>query len=155
METIVLIVHVMVAAAVIGLVLIQQGKGAEAGASFGGGASQTVFGSQGTSSFLSKTTSVLALVFFLTSLGLALYARQRADVMSTDGIPSVITEPVAPVVKDKGNSDVPEAVQDYVKPQADDVPVDKISAKSGDEKKVVEKQEPVLKSQPVKGTGEK
>ncbi len=92
METIVLIVHVLAAAAVIGLILIQQGKGAEAGASFGAGASQTVFGSQGSANFLSRTTAVLATVFFLTSFGLAMMARQHADAISGAGIPSVVVE---------------------------------------------------------------
>jgi protein translocase SecG subunit len=60
MEALVLVVHVLAAVAIIGLVLIQQGKGADAGASFGGGASQTVFGSQGGGSFFGKLTAVFA-----------------------------------------------------------------------------------------------
>ena len=78
METIILIVHVLLALAIIGLVLLQQGKGADAGASFGGGASQTVFGSQGSGNFLTRTTAVLATGFFLTSLGLAIVAKNKA-----------------------------------------------------------------------------
>ena len=74
MEALVLVVHVLAAVAIIGLVLIQQGKGADAGASFGGGASQTVFGSQGGGSFFGKLTAVFALVFFITSFGLAFFA---------------------------------------------------------------------------------
>ncbi|MCL6415432.1 preprotein translocase subunit SecG [Aestuariirhabdus sp. Z084] len=100
METVILIVHVLVALAVIGLVLLQQGKGADAGASFGGGASQTVFGSQGTGSFLGRVTAVLATLFFATSLGLAVYAKNRAETISVnDGIPSIPVEQVeAPVL---------------------------------------------------------
>ena len=123
METIVLIVHVLVAAAVIGLILIQQGKGAETGASFGAGASQTVFGSQGSASFLSRTTAVLATVFFLTSFGLAMLARQQADAISGAGIPAVVVE----------------------EPVTGDAP---ISADSS-EKSGVESDAPVLESKPV------
>lgn len=83
METIVLIVHVLAAIAIIGLVLLQQGKGADAGASFGGsGASQTVFGSQGSSSFFGKMTAFFALVFFLTSFALAYVASNKAKEVS-------------------------------------------------------------------------
>lgn len=71
MYQLILIIHVLVAAAVIGLVLIQHGKGADIGAAFGSGASNTVFGSQGTGSFLFKLTGGLALVFFVTSLSLS------------------------------------------------------------------------------------
>ena len=68
MYQLLLIIHVLIALTVIGLVLIQHGKGADIGASFGSGASSTVFGSQGTGSFLFKLTGVLALTFFATSL---------------------------------------------------------------------------------------
>jgi len=64
METIVVIVHVIVAIAIVGLVLLQQGKGADAGASFGAGASQTVFGSSGSGNFLVRATTVAATLFF-------------------------------------------------------------------------------------------
>lgn len=79
MESFVLVVHVLVAVAMIGLILLQQGKGAEAGASFGAGASQTVFGSAGSVGFLTKLTAILAAVFFVTSMGLAIYARKAVD----------------------------------------------------------------------------
>ena len=80
LETAVVVVHILVSLAVVALVLLQQGKGAEAGASFGGGASQTVFGSQGSGNFLTKSTSTLAVVFFVTSITLALIAKERAEV---------------------------------------------------------------------------
>jgi len=82
----VLIVHVLVSLGLIGLVMIQQGKGAEAGASFGGGASQTVFGSQGTGSFLTKVTKYLAIIFFTTSLSLAVIAKQKSEVTTDEGL---------------------------------------------------------------------
>ena len=96
METILLIVHVLVAVSVVALIMLQQGKGAEAGASFGAGASQTVFGSQGSTSFLSRATAVLATVFFLTSVGLGIFAVQKAGSVSNVGIPEIETVPVIP-----------------------------------------------------------
>lgn len=81
-ETGVIVVHILASLALVVLVLLQQGKGAEAGASFGGGASQTVFGSQGSGNFLTKSTKWLAIVFFATSLSLAYIAKQQAE-MST------------------------------------------------------------------------
>ena len=71
MESIIVTVHIVLAVIIIGLILIQQGKGAEAGASFGGGASQTVFGSQGSTSFLTRSTAVLVTAFFVTKIGRA------------------------------------------------------------------------------------
>lgn len=78
LHTILLVVHVLVAFGLIGLVLIQQGKGADAGAAFGSGASGTMFGSRGAASFLTRTTGILATVFFITSLSLAYLATQKA-----------------------------------------------------------------------------
>jgi len=70
MYEILLVVYLLVALAIIGLVLIQQGKGADMGASFGSGASNTVFGSSGSGNFLTRTTAILAVVFFVISLAL-------------------------------------------------------------------------------------
>jgi len=84
LETTVIVVHILVSLGLIGLVMIQQGKGAEAGASFGGGASQTVFGSQGSGSFLTRVTAYLAVIFFVTSISLAVIAKQKAEVASTE-----------------------------------------------------------------------
>lgn len=88
METVILIVHVLLAAAIIGLILLQQGKGAEAGASFGAGASQTVFGSTGSGNFLSRMTAVVAAGIFATSFVLAIYAKNKAESVGDAGIPS-------------------------------------------------------------------
>lgn len=114
METLVLIVHVLLAAAIIALVLLQQGKGAEAGASFGGGASQTVFGSQGSSSFLGRMTALFAAALFVTSFALAVYAKQKAETVNDAGIPAaeVIESaaqpaPEAPVAAGQSETDVP------------------------------------------------
>lgn len=87
-ETVVVVVHVLVSLGLIGLIMIQQGKGAEAGASFGGGASQTVFGSQGSGNFLTKTTKYLAIIFFSTSISLAVIAKQRSEVAAQAILPT-------------------------------------------------------------------
>lgn len=80
MDIVLHVVHVLAAIALIGLIMIQQGRGADAGASFGGGASsQSMFGASGSGNFLSRLTAILAAVFMITSLGLAWYARQAVD----------------------------------------------------------------------------
>ena len=78
METLVWILHIIVAGALIGLVLMQHGKGADMGAAFGGGSSGSLFGSSGSANFLSRTTAILASVFFLTSMGLGYFALQNS-----------------------------------------------------------------------------
>jgi len=80
LHTAAIVFHVLFAAGIVGLVLLQRGKGADAGAGFGSGASGTVFGARGSASFLSRTTAVLAALFFVTSLTLAyLGSRQGGD----------------------------------------------------------------------------
>ena len=74
MQTLILSIHIFLAIALIVLILVQHGKGADAGAAFGSGASSTVFGAQGSASFLTKRTTFIALSFFLTSLALAYFA---------------------------------------------------------------------------------
>ncbi|MCE8017483.1 preprotein translocase subunit SecG [Halomonas sp. MCCC 1A17488] len=86
MQVAILMIHVAIAIALVVLILLQQGKGAEAGAAFGGGASQTVFGSRGSGGFLSRTTAVLAAAFFATSLTLAYFASQAGQAPEA-GIP--------------------------------------------------------------------
>ncbi len=86
METLILVFHVLAALCVIGLVLLQHGKGADMGAAFGSGSAGSLFGASGSANFLSRTTAVLAAVFFLTSLGLTYLSSHRgtgAGVMST------------------------------------------------------------------------
>ena len=101
-ETLVVVLHVLIAVALVTLVLLQQGKGANAGAAFGGGASQTVFGSEGSSSFLTRATTLLAIVFFVTSFSLAVFAKQRAEVAGEAGI-SVVQE--SPAESDAGQAE--------------------------------------------------
>ncbi len=89
MESIIVIVHVIVAIAIVGLVLLQQGKGADAGAAFGSGSSNTVFGSAGSGNFLTRSTSIAATIFFITSLSLAIFARQNTGLGAVEGMPIV------------------------------------------------------------------
>lgn len=86
MQVAILMIHVVIAVALVVLILLQQGKGAEAGAAFGGGASQTVFGSRGSGNFLSRTTAILAAGFFVTSMALAYFATQAVQAPEA-GIP--------------------------------------------------------------------
>jgi len=79
MQSIVLIGHTLVAVLIIVLVLLQRGKGADAGAAFGSGASGTVFGARGSSSFFSRATGILATIFFISSLTLAYMSSQRSS----------------------------------------------------------------------------
>src|SRR3954462_1720851 len=76
----IVVVHVLIALGIIGLVLLQHGKGADMGSGFGGGASSSLFGATGSANFLSRMTAVLATLFFLTSLGLAYLATHRTTV---------------------------------------------------------------------------
>ena len=118
METALIVIHILVAIGIIGLVLIQHGKGADAGAAFGagaaGGASGSVFGAQGSGNFLSRSTAMLATVFFLTSLSLAYMTKntegekslmERTQEAPVEQVQSVPTETDAPVVVPE--SDVP------------------------------------------------
>ena len=79
MQTIILIIHVLLAIALIVLILVQHGKGADAGAAFGSGASSTVFGARGSATFLTKLTTVIALIFFVTSISLAYIASNKTS----------------------------------------------------------------------------
>ncbi len=110
METVLLILQVLVAVALIGIILIQHGKGADAGAAFGSGASATVFGARGASSFLSKTTAVLAAVFLANSLllsYLAAHREQPRSVMEQVQLPAGEAKEKAPA-KQTRPADLPE-----------------------------------------------
>lgn len=97
LEQLILIFHALVALLIVALILFQHGKGADAGASFGSGASQTVFGVQGGGNMLTRWTAILAAVFFVTSLSLAYFAKQKSmgvgDLM--DDVP--VAEEMLPV----------------------------------------------------------
>jgi preprotein translocase subunit SecG len=79
MQTVLLIVHLLTAVSLIGLVLLQQGKGADMGAAFGAGASATVFGAHGSASFMTRGTAILATLFFVTSMSLAYFSGQQVS----------------------------------------------------------------------------
>ncbi|HBO5161008.1 TPA: preprotein translocase subunit SecG [Pseudomonas aeruginosa] len=101
LEKVVIVVHLLMALGLVGLILVQHGKGADAGAS------ATVFGSQGSATFLSRITGILAAVFFLTSLGLAYFAKEKSDALQHIGLPD-------PAVLEQKQEKAP---------AADDVPV--------------------------------
>jgi preprotein translocase subunit SecG len=107
-----LTVHILVGLGVIGLVLLQHGKGADMGAAFGSGASGSLFGASGSANFLSRTTAVLAAVFFVTSLGLTYLASNKpkasgsvVDAVKVETAPAVA--PVAPPATDSKAQDIP------------------------------------------------
>ena len=110
MDVIVLVLHIFAAAGIIGLVLVQHGKGADVGAAFGSGSAGSVFGSAGSANFLSRTTAVLAVVFFLTSIGLSYLGSRKSvnkGVMATQPPatqPAADKAPGAPAGKDAGKA---------------------------------------------------
>ena len=106
MYQVIIVIHVLLGLGVVGLVLMQQGKGADAGAGFGAGSSGSVFGAQGNASFLSRSTAVLATLFFTTSLGLAVMNSQQSaekelimnPVKAEQDVPAVkVASPEVPV----------------------------------------------------------
>lgn len=115
--TILTVIHILAALGIIGLVLIQHGKGADAGAAFGagaaGGASGSVFGAQGSGNFLSRSTAILATVFFVTSLSLAYMAQSAKDQ------PTSLLESASQKEQTQTpGSDIPVPVEDATAPQA-------------------------------------
>ena len=115
METLLLVVHVVAALAIIGLVLLQHGKGADMGAAFGGGASGSVFGSTGSANFLSRATAILATVFFLTSMGLTWFYAHKREAKGVMTQPAA-TQPALPAGV-PGTAPIPVPVPD--KPAGD------------------------------------
>ncbi|WP_126454608.1 preprotein translocase subunit SecG [Sulfuriflexus mobilis] len=100
MFTVILVIHVFIAIGLVGLVLIQHGKGADAGAAFGSGSSATVFGSQGSASFLTRLTAVLATGFFISSMSLAYFTREAVREGQEANISIPAEKTAAPVVPD-------------------------------------------------------
>lgn len=105
MYEVLIVVYLLVAIALIGLVLIQHGKGADMGAAFGAGASATVFGSSGTGNFLTKTTTILATIFFVLSIVLGNFSAGSKKVDAWDDLSVPVTEQVQP--KKDDTSDIP------------------------------------------------
>ena len=105
-NTLVLVAHVLIAAAIIGLVMLQKGKGADAGAGFGAGASGTVFGARGSANFLSRSTAIAAALFFASSLGLA-YLNRDVEVSNSllDAVVSEEAPAIEAVITESGGED--------------------------------------------------
>ena len=119
LQTIVLVAHVGIALLIIGLVLLQRGKGADAGTGFGAGASGTVFGARGSATFFSRMTGVLAALFFATSLGLAYLATQQTvptSLLETAPAPQTAAPP--PAAEQQPPSDVPVIQPEPAEPAA-------------------------------------
>ena len=123
-QTILLITHTIIALVIIILVLLQRGKGADAGAAFGAGASGTVFGSRGSGSFFSRATAVLATIFFATSLTLAYFASQGTEGPTSllEDAPAVDVEEAAPEESsdDQGLPELPSLDDDSEQTEVDD-----------------------------------
>lgn len=101
LQHLITILHGVLCVAIVGLVLLQRGKGADAGAGFGAGASGTVFGARGSATFFSKLTAVLATLFFMTSMSLAWFAtRPQAQQPDSSLVDQLVTEPAAPAAVD-------------------------------------------------------
>lgn len=115
MREIIIVIDVLAAVGLIALVLLQQGKGADMGAAFGSGASQTLFGSRGTANFLTRATAILATVFFLSNLTLAYLATDHSR-------PASVTERATTVPAAPATSDVPSAPAQPAAPSAPEVP---------------------------------
>ena len=111
MHTVLVVVQVLAAIALIGLVLLQHGKGADAGAAFGSGASGTVFGARGSANFLSRATAVCAAVFFLASLSLAyvVQVRKAPDSITDSVAPAPAAAPAVPAEEPAAKDAQPEA----------------------------------------------
>lgn len=119
MQTVLLIVHLLASVALIALVLLQQGKGADMGAAFGSGASSTVFGSQGSASFLTRSTAIFATIFFITSMSLAYYSSKGV-------VRKSVTEIVVPAAEpQQGPADMPSAPASSAAPSAAETPAPK------------------------------
>ena len=132
LENLILIGHLIAAIAIIALILLQQGKGAEMGASFGAGASQTLFGSSGSGNFFAKATAVLAAIFFATSLTLAVVAKRSTAIDDDLGLPA-LEEIDLPVVEEQlGDSELPSLSEGDDFPTAAESAIDSMSEKAHD-----------------------
>ena len=108
MHEILVVIDILSAVGIIGLVLLQQGKGADMGAAFGSGASSTLFGARGSANFLTRTTAVLAIVFFASNLGLASLAGKSVAPKSITETVQEAPKPAAPAVPEQQTPKAPE-----------------------------------------------
>lgn len=146
MQTILTVMQVFLSLGLIGLILIQHGKGADAGAAFGSGASATVFGARGSGSFLTRTTGIMATMFFLTSMALAYYATKGSEPVTlmdrVDERTIVVPPPVAAPTSDIPA--IPGAEGTAPGDGQSDVPVGLVSEGSGAAVTPVGVEEPVV-----------
>mgnify|MGYP003411640682 FL=1 len=109
MQTFVLVVHIILAVLMIVLILVQHGKGADAGASFGGGGAATVFGASGSGNFMTRLTAILTALFFVTSLTLAVLAKKGSTNAYSLGM--VQSAPTMPVQSNETSPTAPETTE--------------------------------------------
>jgi preprotein translocase subunit SecG len=133
-ETALLGVHVLVAIVLVGFVLLQHGKGADMGAAFGSGSSGSLFGSAGSANFLSRTTAILATVFFLSSLGLTYFGSMRSgpkDIMKEGAVPTA-PQPAVKDTKETKPGDVPQGAAPGSPATAPAAPAKEGESRAGD-----------------------
>jgi len=125
-QTLLFVLQIIVAITLIGFILIQHGKGADAGAAFGSGASATVFGSRGSGNFMTKVTTVLAVVFLANSLLLGYLSTQRVKAPTSllDSEPGIVLPPVTDMpVQDEAGA-IPQDIQDEASVDTSSAPMD-------------------------------
>ena len=125
-QTLLLVLQIIVAITLIGFILIQHGKGADAGAAFGSGASATVFGSRGSGNFMTRVTTVLAIVFLANSLLLGYLSTQRVKAPTSllDSEPGIVLPPVTDMpVQDEADA-IPQDIQDEASVDTSSAPMD-------------------------------
>ena len=110
MYTFLLVTHGVLALAIIGLILLQQGRGADAGAAFGGGATDALFGSAGAANALSRATAVMVALFFLTSFALAIHAKRQVEVFSDPNLDRLSEEQRE---RERGADDLEDLAEDF------------------------------------------
>jgi preprotein translocase subunit SecG len=154
MQTILTVLHLFLALGLVGLVLMQHGKGADAGAAFGSGASGSVFGSQGSANFLSRTTGVLAALFFATSVALGYFAMQgteRVDIMegvtqTTESVKVEVSQPetdLPPIVGEENEG------KGSTEGEVPTIPMEASQEQSVGQKDGGEFEIPIVKEEPV------
>ena len=141
MQSVLVVFFLLTSIAMVSLILLQHGKGADAGAAFGSGASATVFGATGSANFLSRTTAVLAAAWFVIAMALGWYALQGADEPGLmDADPTQAAVPVK-VVPPTDLPDIPEAKIEAVVSDVPDIPVSEAAAVDAKGEKTVEQAE--------------
>ncbi len=134
MQSVLVVFFLLTSIAMVSLILLQHGKGADAGAAFGSGASATVFGATGSANFLSRTTAVLAAAWFVIAMTLGWYALQGADepgLMDAEPAVSIEPEKVAPTTD---LPDIPEVIVEETVSDVPDIPASDVTVESVTEK---------------------